>query len=117
MHAVKENYLRILRIELEDLQIDIERLIEECRKNKEMGSYSEKVFLQNLATFKNELLGVHAFQHVLDEIDPGQFDTLQEMVEYIRRRFQQLIHEHGLVPALSIYVNRKLDKVARYVVS
>lgn len=115
MRAVKQNYLRILRIELEDLQADIEHLIEQCRADEKSKQISEKVILQNLATFQNELLGVHAFQKVLDEIDPEQFETLEAMIEHIRSRFQSLIHSHGLVPALSIYVNRKLDKVARYV--
>ena len=115
MRAVKQNYLRILRIELEDLHEDIERLIEQCRKSRDCGSVSEKVFMQNLATFKNELLGVNAFQAVLDAVDPNQFETLEAMIENIRSQFLSLIRSHGLVPALSIYVNRKLDKVARYV--
>ena len=115
MRAAKQNYIAILRIELEDPNQDIERLAEECSKGHDAGYLSENVFMQNLATFKNELLGVHSFQHILDEIDPNDYETVDEMIEDIRKRFQHLIRSHGLVDALKIYVNRKLDKVARYI--
>ena len=115
MRAVKQNYIAILRIELEDLHQDIQRLAKECNTGRDAGYLSENVFMQNLAIFKNELLGVHAFQHILDRIDPNSYDTLDAMIEDIRNQFQTLIRSHGIVNALQIYVNRKLDKVARYV--
>ena len=115
MRAAKANYIAILRIELDDLKTDIERLMEECSNVHEQCNISQNVFMQNLATFKNELLGVHAFQHILDTIAPDDYDTLDELIEDIRNHFQTLIQSHGLVKALQIYVNRKLDKVANYV--
>ncbi len=115
MKATKRNFLAILRIELEDLSIDIERLIEECSAGAEKGYVSENVFMQNLALFKNEMLGVHSFRHILDTINPDNYDTLDSMIEDIRRQFQMLLKSHGLASALQVYVNRKLDKVARYV--
>ena len=115
MKAVKQNYLAILRIELEDLSTDIERLINECTQGLQKGNISENVFMQNLATFKNELLGVHSFQHIIDGIHTEDYETLDDMIDDIRDQFQHLIRSHGLVRAIQVYVNRKLDKVAQYV--
>ena len=115
MNATKRNYLVILRIELDDLSTDIERLIEQCSLGAQKGMISQNVFMQNLATFKNELLGVHSFQHILDHIDPDEYENLESMIDDIRARFQRLLKSHGLVGALQLYVNRKLDKVRRYI--
>lgn len=115
MRATKQNYIAILRIELQDLSIDLERLIERCLTGMEQGTISQNVFMQNLAIFKNELLGLHSFQKILDAIDPEAYPDLDSMIEDIRRRFRALLRSHGLVDALQLYVNRKLDKVARYV--
>ncbi|RPI00959.1 MAG: hypothetical protein EHM72_07750 [Calditrichaeota bacterium] len=115
MRATKQNYLAILRVELDDLSTDIEHLIDQCSHGRESGDISENVFLQNLATFKNELLGVHSFQKILDQIEPAAYPSLEEMIEDIRERFESLEKSHGIVHALQIYVNRKLDKVLRYV--
>jgi hypothetical protein len=115
MNATKRNYLAILRIELDDLSTDIERLIEQCLLGAQQGMISKNVFMQNLATFKNELLGVHSFQHILDRINPDDYESLDLMVDDIRAKFQKLLKSHGLVGALQVYVNRKLDKVMRYI--
>lgn len=115
MKGNKRNFLAILRIELDDLSTDIERLIQECSLGAQKGAITQNVFMQNLAIFKNELLGVHSFQHILDKIDPENYDDLDSLIEDIRKQFQALLRSHGLVHALQVYVNRKLDKVARYV--
>ena len=115
MRAINHNYLTILRIELDDLSTDIEHLIQECSQGLEHGIISQNVFMQNLATFKNELLGVHSFQKILDNLQPEEYSDLDSFIEDIRTQFQALLRSHGLVRALQVYVDRKLDKVARYI--
>ena len=81
MRAVNQNYLTILRIELDDLSTDIEHLIQECSEGLEHGFISQNVFMQNLATFKNELLGVHSFQKILDTLQPEEYSDLDSFIE------------------------------------
>lgn len=115
MYAINKNYLTILRIELDDLSTDLERLIQECSKCAQEGMISENVFMQNLATFRNELLGVHSFERILNAISPEEYENLDSMIDDIRVQFHALLRSHGLVDALHVYVNRKIDKVAQYV--
>ena len=111
----KKHYLQILRIELEDLREDLELLIDECNKRYEKEAITEHVFLANLALFKNELLGVDEFYRIMDETDPETFDTLESMVEYLRTCFREKIKQYGIAEAVNICIERKLEKVAKYV--
>lgn len=115
MRQVKKNYLAILAIELDDLKDDIEHLISELECNKRDHRCTEHVFLHNLTLFRNELLGVDAFHKILDEINPENYETLDDMIEEIRKRFQLRVQMYGLAEAIHLLIDRKLGKVAKYV--
>ena len=115
MHHIKEKYLAILRIELEDLHEDIEGLIRHATEERESGHLTNYVFMENLALFKNELLGVDAFDRILDELDLETFATLEEMVAYLKTDFREKVKSVGLAEAIDVLVERKLDKVLHYV--
>lgn len=115
MREVKKNYIKILKLELEDLEIDIERLIESCEEASEYSDLSENVFLENLALFKNELLAVNVFENMLDKVDIEQFDNLDDMVQFIKNSFEEKVRILGFAKAINRYVERKLIKVADYV--
>ena len=117
MQKIKRNYLNILKIELEDLHQDIESLIEECKKERERGHLSKYVCLENLAMFKRELLSMDNFFKVLNEINPDDFETLDEMIVYLKNCFISKVNEHGFAEAIGFYVERKLEKVAKYIIS
>jgi len=115
MRHLKENYLAILRLELKDLHEDIEALIEHLTREKERGHLTNYVFMENLALFRNELLGVDAFGKILDQLDPEAFATLDEMVDHLRISFRAKVKSSGLAEAINIYVERKLVKVRNYI--
>ena len=115
MRNVNEAYLAILKIEMADLHDDIQVLIDECTKEREQGGLTNYVFMENLALFKNELLGVDAFQKVIDDTDIGSFPTLDEMVDHLTVTFREKAKVCGLAEVINIYVARKLDKVRKYV--
>ena len=115
MREAKKNFIKIMRIELKDLHMDIEALIRECQKEKEKGKLTNHVFMQNLVVFKNELLGLNTFDEILDSTNPEEYDTLDDMINYLKNRFRKMIKASGLVEAINIYVERKLTKVANYI--
>ena len=115
MGEMKKKYLKILRIEIEDLKYDVEGLIEECNKEHENGQLSEYVFLGNLVIFRKEILGLGEFSNILDSIDPDRFESLDEMIDFIRKSFIDKIKEYNLIKAIILYVERKLEKVKKYV--
>ncbi|RKY48606.1 MAG: hypothetical protein DRP88_01765 [Candidatus Neomarinimicrobiota bacterium] len=116
MRKVKECYLKILKIELEDLKDDIEQLIEETRKEKDAGKLTNYVFFQNIALFKNELLGLNVFEGIIESTNPEDFDNLDEMIVHLKERFFKKIKTLGLAEAIRVYVGRKMTKAKRYVV-
>jgi len=115
MPRMKENYLKILAIEIEDLREDIDALIERCAREREAGRLSQYVCLQNLALFKNEILGLNAFGRIVRETDPAGFETLDAMIDHLRDRFRKLARDAGFADAVAVYIDRKLAKVAKYV--
>ena len=115
MRLYKKHYLQILKIELEDLREDLVLLIEECKSSYKKESITEHVFLANLTLFKNELLGVDEFFKIIEETDPEAFENLDAMTDHLRKRFKQKIDTYGLAEAVKVCVDRKLEKVAKYV--
>ena len=115
MSDVKKKYINILRIELKDLEQDIAHLIQKCEKEKQESNLPPYIYLENLALFKNELLGLSVFDQILDDVQPDSFTSLEEMIEYLKKRCHEKIDAHGLAEAVNNYVDRRLQKVAKYV--
>ena len=115
MHDNKNKYLKILQIEIEDLQEDVNDLIEHYRKESEIGNISNYIYNENLVVFKKELLCLKMFFTILDSIDPDKYDTIDELIKFIRDSYEEKIKESGLIRATSTFIERKLTKVKKYV--
>lgn len=115
MRSVKQNFLKILAIEVDDFKEDLEVLIKQCREAHACGRLSESVFWENITVFNNEILGANAFHRVIEKIHPDEFEALSDLMDELKVRFRDVVKKHGLVEAINIYVERKMDKVARYV--
>jgi len=115
MREIKTSYLRILRIEIEDLKQDIEALIEGLKRERESEILTNYVFMENIMVFRNELLGVDDFFQVIDKTDPDMYDSLEEMMAAILAEFSNMVVQHRLPREIIQYVERKMAKVKRYV--
>jgi len=111
----KRNYLRILDLELEDLKEDLQCMIEECTRRWQEGQLTNYVHRENVATFKSEMIGLDTFRRIVEETDPEEFPDLESMAEYLKKRFHRYICAAGIPEAVNICIDRKLNKVARYV--
>lgn len=107
-------FLAILAVELEDLRDDIQLLAEECEKQSVGDRPNEHVILANLALFRRELIGVDEFNHILTKVNEKKFTTIDELTDYLKKLFDRRARECDLPQAVSICVNRKIDKVAKY---
>ena len=115
MNTVNKKYIHILKLELEDLEIDIQKLIEHCEETSKTSDLKCNVFLENLALFNNELLAVDIFAKMLDTIDVDKFETLNDLVRQIKSSFEKKVEALGLARAITRMVDRKLEKVADYI--
>ncbi len=111
----KHAFIKILETELDDLSEDINLLTSSYRERHDRNEISDYVFLENLATMQNELFGVAGFAQDVDEIDPEEFESLDDMISYLRTELEQRVKERGVAPSVIYLVGRKMDKVRGYV--
>lgn len=111
----KQAFVKILLIELDDLDQDIELLIKEYELKHDKAEISEYVFHENLALMQREFFGVKGFRHTLRNIDPAAFATLEDLHQAVDKLLQEAIREKGLPNSILLLVRRKMDKVLRYI--
>ncbi len=115
MRDSKRYYLRMLRVELDDLKDDIDLLIDEYTRLHDSDQMSNYVFLENLTVIRKELLGVDSFCRILDATDTEKFLTLDDLIGHLTDSFRSMVRERGLPEVIEDYVERKLLKVRDYV--
>jgi len=111
MRNIIKNFVAILKVEIEDLVADIELLISECQRKKETGAITDYVYMENMALYRHELLAVQSFARLLELTDPGAYEKLDDLVKHLTDTFR----EGGYVRAINICIERKMNKVTRYV--
>ena len=78
------SYLSALRIELQEIIEEVEMMMELCRKRQKSGEITNYVRWQNTALFTREIKGLRTLSGALDSIDPGRYETRDEMVHDIK---------------------------------
>lgn len=115
MKRRKKHYLEIMRIELVDLKEDIELMITKCHQDQENGKITERVLLENVTLFKNEIMGIEKFSSILDQTDPNEFENLNDMISHIKDIFRKTRRVNEIAEAINVRIDSKLTKVAQYV--
>jgi hypothetical protein len=108
-------FVRVLRVELEDLEADIELVVEENYRRLQAHTETERVCRENVATLRNEEFGIRHFVEILDELDVDDYDNLDHLIATIRSRFHDVIERCGLARATIRFADRKIAKVKHYV--
>ena len=117
MHNKTVAFLEILKVELQDLDEDIKILIEEYKEKHSRDEISNYVFLENLAVLKNELFGVEGFYKHVENINPSDYKTLADLINNLMEVLKVRIHEKGLAHSLINMVERKINKILKYVIN
>ncbi|MBU2591036.1 MAG: hypothetical protein ABIJ24_06170 [Nitrospinota bacterium] len=115
MRHKRVNYLKILKIELEDLKEDMSFMIKGIEEGRHHGHMSDHVFLGNITVLKTEILGVNTFERIVNAINPDDYKNLDEMIKHLQDKVASEVRSKELPEALFGLINRKLVKVADYV--
>jgi hypothetical protein len=115
MPMVLSKFVKILRVEFEDLEGDIELLVEKNYRRLQEHAETERVCRENVATLRNEEFGLRHFVEILDQVEVDDFDNLDHLVATLRQRFHEVIERCGLARATLAFADRKIAKVRRYV--
>jgi len=108
-------FLRILRVELEDLEQHIEERVTECLDRQRKHQLSERVCFENVAVLKSEEFGIEHFLRIVDALDPDDFEDLASLIEELRRQFREQLKKTGLAEAAYFVADLKIASVATYV--
>ncbi|MCK5145412.1 hypothetical protein KAR48_01585 [bacterium] len=115
MRLAKKHYAQILQIELEDLKEDLDCMLNKALSDWKEKKITERVYKENSTLFKNEKLGVDEFSVILNKIDLETFHDVESMIIYLKNQFRTTAERLALANAVVICIERKLDKVKRYV--
>lgn len=107
-------FITILEIELEDLIEDIKILIADSELSKKQAKISNYVYMENLNLFQQELFGVNEILKKLKKLQPTDFASPQEVSSHLLDELKDLINRKLHPPVLLILVERKFNKVMKY---
>ena len=110
-------FIKILKVELEDLEEDINTLADLTEERRKDNSLSEYVSMENLTILKKEFYGIKDVVQKLEKykVDPDM--QFEEFIDTLKISFRDVIHMADYPDAVYIYVERKINKVAKYITS
>ncbi|MCL2706162.1 MAG: hypothetical protein FWE72_08150 [Spirochaetaceae bacterium] len=107
-----EKYLKILKLEMDDLIKGIEDGEVLLAKRLEEREIRDFVFLENLSVFKMELMGFKAMEKELDtkaENAKSVEDFMDDLDEFVKKRVEDM----GFPKVVYELIKRKLEKTAK----
>ncbi|MDR1894673.1 MAG: hypothetical protein LBQ61_08345 [Spirochaetales bacterium] len=107
-------FLGILRIELEDLAYDLQKLQELTRARAEEGEITHFVLLENLAFIQKEIMGVSKILPALEKFPPGKYQTLDEFADYFFDYCQNNRTNVDIPKSVYEMIKRKINKVKQF---
>ena len=107
-------FLRILKVELEDLEEDISTLAEMTEERRRQHDLTEYVSLENLSLLKQEFAGIREVVDQIDRLEMVEGESFQQFVDRLKSRIREVIIASAYPDAVYIFVDRKIQKVADY---
>jgi len=107
-------FLRILKIELEDLEEDITTLSELTEERRRQHAITEYVSLENISLLKQEFAGIKAVVDRLDSMKGDPELSFQEFVDNLKAQIKAVVVASAYPDAVNIFIERKIQKVADY---
>jgi hypothetical protein len=114
MRNESSKFLAILRVELEDLMLDLKDAEEMYRGRFTRGDVSGYVLKENTAVLENELAGIRSVIHELWTIDTSRYETLDDLCKELHLVSLEAVKRLGFPAALLGMMSRKCAKVRRY---
>ena len=115
MREKYRKYLKVLRIELEDLEEDLLLMAQIYQQREKDSEITDYVFLENVSLLQSEISGIEQILKSLGTIEGDSFGTLDEMVEHVDSVFRQKTEDANFPEAVYALVKRKLAKVSAYI--
>jgi len=115
MKEKMRKFLKILRVELEDLEEDMELLIDLHREKEQKRVITPYVCMENIGLIKNEISAVKRIIGSIENVGIDEYNNIEELTEHINNIFKKQIKESDYPDSIYFFVKRKLDKVKKYI--
>ena len=109
-----DHFLRLLKVELQDLVEDIQDLDEHLQHRLEDEEISEYGFKENDAFFRRELDSLTKFRNLVDGIKHGDYKDTGAMTSDLLGKLERSTAESGDPEAVLGLVSRKFRKLEDY---
>jgi hypothetical protein len=116
MRALLNKFISIFRIELQDLEEDINDLLEILEKRKDSQEITDYVYIGNKGVLLNEIASIKELLDSISTIDAYQYESVEDMIADVHQMMDTRIRERDFPAVVRDLVQRKFDKVCRYVV-
>jgi hypothetical protein len=115
MRTALNKFISIFKIELEDLEEDINDLLEILEKRKDSQEITNYVYMGNKGLLLNEIACVHELLDRISTIDANQYQTVEAMIADVKKMLDKRIRDCAFPEVLHSLVQRKFEKVCTYV--
>lgn len=117
MKARLEKFLRVLRVELEDLEEDLNDLVVLTQERMDRRQITNYVYQENTGLLLNELSCLRDVLATLAEVDTARFTSAEAMIDEVQRTILERARKCAFPEVVASLVTRKIEKVRRYVTS
>ena len=115
MRAMLHKFISIFRIELKDLEEDINDLLEMLEKRKDSQEITNYVYMGNKGVLLNEIACVRELLDSMSSIDAYQYENVDAMIADVRKMLDRRIQDCAFPEVVHSLVQRKFEKVCTYV--
>ncbi len=107
----KGTFLRILSIEISDMEEGIEVLLASTEERHSRHEITEYVWTENSALLRHELNILRIIHTKIDRLDVNQYESVEALIAAI---LSELDGREDLPRALYSFFERKIEKVKKY---
>lgn len=115
MEANARHFVRLFRVELEDLIEDVRQLMERTETRYQRKEITDYVHLANIAFLQRELDSIVKFSGIVDGIDPSIYKGVSEIESHLLATSRDFVSRLEDPEAVYVLLKRKLEKVRIYI--
>jgi len=108
-------FFNILKAELEALTDDLACSGGQCRAKMERQEIGTCLYQENEALLTQEACGIVVILNQLDDLDPDNLGSIDNLVEKVRGMVRELTKNHEYPAAVLPLINAKVEKIRAYV--
>ena len=115
MRALLNKFISIFKIELQDLEDDINDLLEILERRRDSQEITNYVYMGNKGVLLNEVSCVKELLDSISTIDAYQYERVEDMIADLKKMMNKKIRDCAFPRVVQHLVDRKFEKVCNYV--